>query len=612
MGCFFFDINRIQMKPTYYFFDFDSTFTQVEAMEELAEISLAGNPELDIVLEKIKQLTDLAMDGKMPFGKSLKARIALLSAKKYHIQMLVKRLRLRVSKSFSQNKQFFKNNKGNIYIVSGGFKEFIVPIVKSYHIDADHVFANTFTYDKKGNIIGADEGNYLSQEQGKVKFMKSLNLDGKKVFVGDGFTDLEVYEHGLANQFFAYTENVYRDNIVRKAPATAASLDEILYSHKQAMSVSFPKSRIKVVLWGEETFVAETNFRKESYRIIKLPATSSITEFNSAMEDAQLLVFGKHVNTNWITDKSTKLMALATWDHDKLLIKNEYFSSRGLPLYTAPMAHMRSLTELALLHMLTLTKRLKQDLFGKTLGIIGNDYSTQLLAITAANIGMNVLVFSSSERPILAHVKYVNSIPELTKKSHIICIFSGHGLAEPIGKSVLKNMLSQTILLYFGSDQAIDLDYVKHMLQQRLLAGFGMDASDKSAVSAFKNLPAFISINESTASKETQINIADTLSKKLIDFVNSGNTVGAINFPELSLPPLKSYHRLIHIHENKPGVLSKINALFAKHAINVGGQYLQTKGSIGYVITDISKTYQESIIRELKSMPETIKIRVLY
>lgn len=600
------------MKPTYYFFDFDSTFTQVEAMEELAEISLAGNPELDVVMEKIKQLTDLAMEGKMPFGKSLKARIALLSAKKYHIQMLVKRLRLRVSKSFSANKQFFKNNKGNIYIVSGGFKEFIVPIVKSYHIDADHVFANTFTYDKKGNIIGADETNYLSQEQGKVKLLKSLNLDGKKVFVGDGFTDLEVYEQGVVSQFFAFTENVYRETIVSKSPAVAASLDEILYSHKEAMSVSFPKSKIKVVLWGDETFVAEPYFKKEAYRIIKLPTNVKKVELTSSIKDAQLVVFGKHVNLSWILGMNQKLMALAAWNIEDTPTIYNTFAKEGLPVFTAPMAHLRSLTELALLHMLTLNKRLKQELFGKTLGIIGNDYASNMLAITAANLGLNVLVLQTVERPNLANIKYINSAVELIKKSQLVCIFSGDGLHEPIGKSLLKNISPQSILVHFGSDRAIDLNYIKFLLQERLLAGFGTDTEDKNIVSGFKNLPAYITLNETFSTKETNLNKAEMLSQKLIDFMNTGNTLGAENFPELSLPPLKFYHRLIHIHTDKPGVLSKINALFAKHAINVGGQYLQTKGGVGYVITDISKTYSEGIIKELKGLPETLKLRVLY
>ena len=235
-------------KETYYLFDFDSTFTQVEAMEELAEISLSDDPEKEILIEKIKQLTDLAMNGSMPFGKSLKARIALLSAKRYHVNKLVNRLRKRISPSFTRNKKFFKENQGRIFIISGGFKEFIVPIVKPYFIDSEHVYANTFVYDKKGNIIGADERNVLSEEKGKVKLLKQLKLTGKVVLIGDGYTDYEVYESGQADQFFAFTENVARDKVLERSELIAPSLDEILFTEGLPMSISYPKNRIKVLL----------------------------------------------------------------------------------------------------------------------------------------------------------------------------------------------------------------------------------------------------------------------------------------------------------------------------------------------------------------------------
>ena len=145
------------MQKPWFIIDFDSTFTQVEAMEELAAISLKNDPEKDAIIAQIKHLTDLAMEGKMPFDKSLKARIALLAGKKYHINMLVNKLRKKISPSFARNKAFFKEYQGRILIVSGGFKEFIAPVVKSFHINEDCIYANTFTFDKKNNIIGADE-----------------------------------------------------------------------------------------------------------------------------------------------------------------------------------------------------------------------------------------------------------------------------------------------------------------------------------------------------------------------------------------------------------------------------------------------------------------------
>jgi D-3-phosphoglycerate dehydrogenase len=225
------------MQKPWFIIDFDSTFTQVEAMEELAAISLKNDPEKEEIIDQIKHLTDLAMDGKMPFNNSLKARIALLSAKKYHINMLVNKLRKKVSPSFARNKEFFKKNQGQILIVSGGFKEFIEPVVKSYHIDENCVFANTFIYDKKNNIIGANEENPLAQDGGKVKLLKHLKLKGPVYVIGDGYTDYEIKANGMANQFFAFTENIVRERVISKADFIAPSLDEVLYKLKMHMAL---------------------------------------------------------------------------------------------------------------------------------------------------------------------------------------------------------------------------------------------------------------------------------------------------------------------------------------------------------------------------------------
>ena len=99
---------------------------------------------------------------------------------------------------------------------------------------------------------------------------------------------------------------------------------------------------------------------------------------------------------------------------------------------------------------------------------------------------------------------------------------------------------------------------------------------------------------------------------KIIDFINTGNTSSCVNFPELSLPEQKDSHRLIHIHLNEPGVLLNINKIISSYNINIKGQYLKTIEDIGYVITDIDREYDKSVVKELKNIPNTIKLRVLY
>jgi D-3-phosphoglycerate dehydrogenase len=250
----------------------------------------------------------------MPFPKSLKARIALLSAKKYHLQMLVNKLRKKVSVSFARNKEFFKEYQGRVIIVSGGFKEFIEPVVKPYFIDADCVYANTFVYDKKNNIIGADDENFLAQEQGKVKLLKHLKLKGNVCVIGDGYTDYELFESGMANSFFAFTENVSRPSVINKAKNIASSLDEILFQEKLPMAISFPKSKIKALLWGEDCFATESMLKKEAYQIKKMSAKADFDSVANEAQQSQIIVFHPNVDYKKLLFlNETKCLLMGVW-----------------------------------------------------------------------------------------------------------------------------------------------------------------------------------------------------------------------------------------------------------------------------------------------------------
>ena len=140
--------------------DFDSTFTQVEALDVLGEISLASDPDKKKNLAEVEALTDKGMKGEISFRESLVERLRLLKANKNDLPALVENLSERVSSSFVRNREFFNDHHENIYIVSNGFKEFIVPIVEPYGVKPKNVFANTFEYDEEGNIA---HFNYYSQ-----------------------------------------------------------------------------------------------------------------------------------------------------------------------------------------------------------------------------------------------------------------------------------------------------------------------------------------------------------------------------------------------------------------------------------------------------------------
>ena len=233
-------------KKRNYIFDFDSTLTRVEALDVLAEITLKENPKKEQIIQEIIDITNLGIDGEISFTESLERRIKLLNANQADLSGLVEALKKQVSKSIESNKDFFENYAENIYVISCGFKEFIDPIVKEYNIPSERVFANTFEFAKDGKIISFDANNPLSQHNGKIQCLKEMNLEGEIQVIGDGYSDYVTREAGVADKFFAYTENVSRVKTTENADHIAPNLDEFLYVNKLPRNISYPKNRIKI------------------------------------------------------------------------------------------------------------------------------------------------------------------------------------------------------------------------------------------------------------------------------------------------------------------------------------------------------------------------------
>jgi len=430
-------------QKAYYIIDFDSTFTQVEALDELARISLKNHPDKEAIFQKIEDYTNFAMEGKLSFSESLAQRVKLLEANEEHLKQLIKHLKKKVSTSFSRNAEFFKKHADEVLIVSGGFKEFITPVVSQYHIKKENIYANTFVTTGDGKIIDYDHANPLSEEGGKVKLLRHLKLEGELFGIGDGYSDFQLRESGIINKFFAFTENIARESIVSKADHVTPSFDEFLYVNDLPRAISYPKNRILCLVIGEVD-----------------PLTISI-------------------------------------------LKNDGLSIR----------HKTSFEE-----------------------------------------------------------KYVKDVG-------IILLADG----EKIDKEQLKNAAKLKTIGYLGSAKSkIDLD---------LCTKHGIVVFDDP-----KNNPRNI----------------DFIPKRVADFMNSGATYLSSNFPNLQLPKIEKSHRLIHIHKNVPGIMAKINTVFAKHDINIVSQFLMTNPEIGYAITDINAQYDKQLFKSLKKIEHTIKFRVLY
>ena len=247
----------------FFIIDFDSTFIQTESLEELAAVAIKHNAGKEKILKEIGRITNLGMDGSIGFRESLARRIKLLRAHRDHIKQTVSVLKGKITPSILKNKAFFKEYHAQIYIISGGFKPLIEPIVTPFGVSPEHIFANAFTFDKSDNIIGVDGDNLLAQDNGKVRKIRSLNKNyfkgscseaftgqasslsygtrltgtGSKNFqtrtanvyvIGDGYTDYQIKEAGLADKFIAFTENAKRQNVIEKADYVAENFDEFL------------------------------------------------------------------------------------------------------------------------------------------------------------------------------------------------------------------------------------------------------------------------------------------------------------------------------------------------------------------------------------------------
>jgi len=202
--------------------DFDSTLIRGEALEMLAEIALEHHVMRADILYAIGQITERAMAGDMGFDVALASRLKLFHADKRDVAELIAVLQKEISSSVWQHREWFRQNSSKVYIVSGGFRDYIVPVVDLLGIAADHVYANHFLYDDDSAIIGFAPDNPLSRSGGKVAQLSELKLPRPLIIIGDGYTDYEVRAHGQADQFWAFTENITRPSVIAKADRVLA------------------------------------------------------------------------------------------------------------------------------------------------------------------------------------------------------------------------------------------------------------------------------------------------------------------------------------------------------------------------------------------------------
>ena len=629
----------IQTKRNFVF-DFDSTLTRVEALDVLAEITLVNNPKKEEIINEIIEITNLGIDGKISFTESLERRIKLLNAKKSDLELLIKELKKKVSPSIERNKEFFENFSDDIYVISCGFKEFIDDIVKDYNIPSERVYANTFKFDENDVIVGFDSENVLSQHNGKIQCLKDLNLNGEIQVIGDGYSDYVTKEAGVADKFFAYTENVEREKTIENADHITPNLDEFLFVNKLPRNISYPKNRIKILLLENVHPDAFEKLSSDGFTVELVKTSIPEDELIEKLKGVHVLgIRSKTQVTRRVIEAADKLMVVGAFCIGTKQIDLDACKENGIIVFNAPYSNTRSVVELAIGEIIMLMRSVFQrsmelhngqwnktaqgsrEVRGKKLGIVGYGNIGKQLSVLAEALGMDVYYYDIEDKLALGNATRIDDLGELLSLSDVITLHIDDNPANKnfIGKEEFDVMKEGAYLVNLSRGFVVDIEALRDALVSGKLSGAAVDVYPQeprangqyyTELQGLDNVILTPHVGGST--EEAQRDIADFVPGKIMAYINSGNTVDAVNFPNIRLPRQTNAHRFLHIHQNVPGVMAKINKVLAEFELNITGQYLSTDAKVGYVITDINKEYNKKVIKALKSIDGTIKFRVLY
>jgi D-3-phosphoglycerate dehydrogenase / 2-oxoglutarate reductase len=407
-------------------------------------------------------------------------------------------------------------------------------------------------------------------------------------------------------------------------------------------TTSYPKEKIKILLLEGIHPAAIKLFTESGYTDIEI--------LNSSLDEKQLLekmdkvhllgIRSKTQLTRNILSKADKLLATGCFCIGTNQVDMNAATDNGIAVFNSPFSNTRSVAELVIAHCIYLMRRVVEknkaahegkwlkgsnDCFevrGKTLGIIGYGHIGSQVSVLAESIGMKVIFYDVEPKLSLGNAQQIKNLDELLIKSDIISL---HVPGSPstknlVNQSRISKMKKGAVLINLSRGDVIDLDALKESLDANYLGGAALDVfpdepqnnKDKfnSPLQGMPNVALTPHIGGSTM--EAQENIGTDVATKLISFLETGASVGSLSVPALSLPVQQDSHRLLHIHKNVPGILSKINSILSEMNVNILGQYLQTNNHIGYVVLDVDKATSSSVLNEIKKVKHTIRARSLY
>ena len=406
--------------------------------------------------------------------------------------------------------------------------------------------------------------------------------------------------------------------------------------------VSLDKSKIKFVLFeGVHQSALDTLHAAGYTNIDYYKKALDGDELKEAIKDAHFIGLRSRTHlTAEMIEAAPKLIAVGCFCIGTNQVDLNAAKARGIPVFNAPFSNTRSVAELVLGEILLLMRNVPKanaevhrgvwnksatgshEVRGKKLGIIGYGHIGSQLSIIAESLGMDVYFYDIENKLPLGNAKQVRSLEELLSSCDVVSL---HVPELPSTKNLMNaeriTQLKQgAILINAARGTVVDIDALAQALKDGKIHGAAIDVFPiepasineefVSPLREFDNVILTPHIGGSTA--EAQENIGFEVAGKFVKYSDNGSTLSSVNFPEVSLPEHEGTKRLLHIHENRPGILNKLNQIFVEADLNIAAQYLQTDPQIGYVVVDVETNDASPLLTKLKEIDDTIRARVLY
>ncbi|EHH1280849.1 phosphoglycerate dehydrogenase [Vibrio parahaemolyticus] len=407
--------------------------------------------------------------------------------------------------------------------------------------------------------------------------------------------------------------------------------------------VSLEKEKIKILLLE--------GLHPSSVEVLQAAGYTNIEYHKGSLSEEELIetvkdthFIGIRSRTNLseeVINAANKLVAIGCFCIGTNQVDLGAAAKRGIPVFNAPFSNTRSVAELVLGQILLLLRGIPEknalahrgiwkksadnsyEARGKRLGIIGYGHIGTQLGIIAENLGMRVYYYDIENKLSLGNATQIHTMSELLNKCDVISL---HVPETPetknmMGEEEFARMKPGAIFINAARGTVVDIPALCHSLEAGHLAGAAIDVFPvepktnadpfESPLQKFDNVILTPHVGGST--QEAQENIGVEVAGKLAKYSDNGSTLSSVNFPEVSLPEHgRECSRLLHIHKNRPGILTQINTIFAEEGINIAAQYLQTEAEIGYVVIDVETERSEEALTKLKSIEGTIRARILH